>query len=543
MNLFKYVYAASIAMMLTAFIACGDDNSSSADDIISDLSPEIDITDSSSSGLPSSSTDNSSISSSGTNNNSVSSSNTDNNGTPSSSTGNSSASSSSSGNNSTISSSSDINSTSSSSSINGSEIAEGCIVKRDTTSWHLVDKDSIYRVYPLFCDGIQLAEIYNETDKNFPITADGQNCTLNDKLDGTVDVTCGTNTYTVNKPSAGGYTTSEPELVSCKETDLWCHNPIIDGTDKSPITQMTYKENEGFFFTSTGTHDLTDWEGICITYTSDTTVSIILDLGEAKNQELNNNLPQASLWSKAILPIEICIPWKSFRQPRWASPFILGQDAAKAVASFKINQPSEGNFKLIRIRTFRDIESYRSDCGDLWCAYAGEDQIYDTGCGEDERGLWKTMTDATSSLTWPEKLGHIFDPNSLLPVIESYASIAGTYTSGNGDNPYAKIGFTLDFDSEQNFDITQWGGICLSYKSTHDFFVELTPFNAANGQEIPRVLIPRSLQEKTIDLTWSSFNPADASAVNSINFVFSEPAGATGYFAFYTVGRAGTCTR
>ena len=61
MNLFKYVYAASIAMMLTAFIACGDDNSSSADDIISDLSPEIDITDSSSSGLPSSSTDNSSI--------------------------------------------------------------------------------------------------------------------------------------------------------------------------------------------------------------------------------------------------------------------------------------------------------------------------------------------------------------------------------------------------------------------------------------------------------------------------------------------------
>lgn len=531
MNLFKYVYTISIAMMLTAFIACGDDNSSSAD--TSDIPPEIDITDSSSSGLPSSSTDNSSIYSSGTNNNSVSSSNTDNKGTPSSS----------SGNNSTISSSSDINSTSSSSSINGSEIAEGCIVKRDTTSWHLVDKDSIYRVYPLFCDGIQLAEIYNETDKNFPITADGQNCTLNDKLDGTVDVTCGTNTYTVNKPSAGGYTTSEPELVSCKETDLWCHNPIIDGTDKSPITQMTYKENEGFFFTSTGTHDLTDWEGICITYTSDTTVSIILDLGEAKNQELNNNLPQASLWSKAILPIEICIPWKSFRQPRWASPFILGQDAAKAVASFKINQPSEGNFKLIRIRAFQGIEHYGSDCGDLWCAYAGEDQIYDTGCGEDERGFWKTSTDATSSLTWPEKLGHIFDPNSLLPVIETYASIAGTYTLGNGNNPYAKIGFTLDFDSEQNFDITQWGGICLSYKSTHDFFVELTPFNAANGQEIPRVLISKSLQEKTIDLTWSSFNPADASAVNSINFVFSEPAEATGYFAFYTVGRAGTCTR
>jgi hypothetical protein len=135
------------------------------------------------------------------------------------------------------------------------------------------------------------------------------------------------------------------------------------------------------------------------------------------------------------------------------------------------------------------------------------------------------------------------DPNSLLPVIETYASIAGTYTLGNGDNPYAKIGFTLDFDSEQNFDITQWDGICLSYKSTHDFFVELTPFNAANGQEIPRVLIPRSLEEKTIDLTWSSFNPADASAVNSINFVFRESAGATGYFAFYTVGRAGTCTR
>lgn len=523
MNFIKRIYIASIVLSLAFFAACGDSESSNI--ARPDDHSGSDITNSSAVDKNSSTTDkNSSSSAKSSSSTNDSSSSSDKNGASSSSSGKN-------------------NTTSSSSSINGNEIAEGCFVTPDTTTWRLAGKDTIYTYYPISCDGVSLGYIYNETNENLPIAAGGQKCTLDDHLDGTVDVTCGTNTYTANKPFVKGLTFSAPELVSCKDTDLWCYSPIIDGADKSPITQMTYRENEGFFFASTGTHDLTDWEGICITYTSDTAVSIILDLGEAKNQELNNNLPQVTLKNKALLPTERCLSWTSFWQPRWASPAISGNEAAKTIASFKINQLSGSNFNLIRIRAYRDGKHFFDrTCGDMWCADDAQETVI-TDCGNEPVGDWKFTTDATSSVTWPEELGHIYNPKSLVPVIESYNSVAGTFTLGNGENPYAKIGFDMNYNSDKDFDITQWGGFCVTYKSSHDFFAELTPSNATEGQEIPRVLVPRSLEYTTIDLPWSSFSPSDASTVNFVNFVFSEPAGTTGYFAFFTVGKPGTCTK
>ena len=419
-------------------------------------------------------------------------------------------------------------------------------MRPDTSAWKIVNKDTVYWSYAISCDGVLLGNLYNETDKNFPIAVGGQSCTLNDYLNGIVDITCGSNTYTITKKQDGRHSSTYfgPELVSCKDTDLWCHNPIIDGANSTPVSQITYKEAEGFFFGSEGTRDLTDWGGICITYTSDKDVDIILDLGETKNQELNNNLPQVSLQKNVALPIDFCFDWGLFKQPRWGSPAISGKDAAKNVASFKIKQPSEANFKLVRLRYFRDKNSSSGHiCGDMWCADEMYDIIRETGCGKEEFGTWKATTDASSSVIWPEELGSEYDPNSVLPVMEYFFSVAGTFILGNTEKPYAKIGFDLDYESTQNFDITQWGGFCFTYKSTHDFYAELTPYKPADGQEVPRVLIPKSLEGKTVDLTWSMFNPADASSVNFINFVFSEPAGATGYFAFFTVGKPGTCTR
>lgn len=546
MDFIKRIYIASIVLSLAFFAACGDSDSS--DITTPNNSSETDITDTASQDTATTVKDSSATSDSTAVNDSTvtkdttaavkSSSSVEK---PSSAN---STSSSSSGKNNTISSSSDINSTSSSSSINGSEITEGCFVSLDPVDWRIVGKDTVYMRYIISCDGVSLGYIYNETNENLPIAAGGQKCTLDDHLDGTVDVTCGTNTYTANKPSDMGVGLfSAPELVSCKDTDLWCYSPIIDGADKSPTGQLTYREAEGFFFGSAGTHDLTDWEGICITYTSDVSADIILDLGETKNQELNNNLPQITLNSKTLLPADRCFSWNEFKQPRWTSPAIAGKEAAKAVASFKINKPSGSNFDLIRIRAYRNEDhSFDRTCGDMWCAEYAEETVI-TDCGNDPVGVWKSTTDATSSVIWPAKLGHEFNPISLLPVIEIYNSVAGTFNLGNGENPYAKVGFDMSYNSDQNFDITQWGGFCITYKSSHDFFAELTPSNATEGQEIPRVLVPRSLEYTTIDLPWSSFSPSDASTVNFVNFVFSEPAGTTGYFAFYTVGKPGTCTK
>ena len=535
MDFIKRIYIASIVLSLAFFAACGDSDSS--DITTPNNSSETDITDTASQDTATTVKDSSATGDSTAVNDSTATKDTtaavkssssvekpsSANSTSSSSTGNSSSSS---GNNSSV---------SSSSSINGNENAEGCIVSADTR----------YLRYPVTCNGVPLGNLYAEVGVTYPIAVDGQNCTLNDHLDSIVDVTCDTATYTLHKVNAylGGGSYYGPELVSCKDTDLWCYSPIIDGADKSPTGQLTYREAEGFFFGSAGTHDLTDWEGICITYTSDVSADIILDLGETKNQELNNNLPQITLNSKTLLPADRCFSWNEFKQPRWTSPAIAGKEAAKAVASFKINKPSGSNFDLIRIRAYRNEDhSFDRTCGDMWCAEYAEETVI-TDCGNDPVGVWKSTTDATSSVIWPAKLGHEFNPISLLPVIDIYNSVAGTFNLGNGENPYAKVGFDMSYNSDQNFDITQWGGFCITYKSSHDFFAELTPSNATEGQEIPRVLVPRSLEYTTIDLPWSSFNPADASAVNALNFVFSGAAGTTGYFAFYTVGKPGTCTK
>jgi hypothetical protein len=183
MDFIKRIYTASIVLSLAFFAACGDSEST---DITtpSDLSGT-DITDSSTVAKDSTANkDSSAVKSSSSIEISSPSKNQS-----SSSSDNGSTSSSSSGNNSTISSSSDINSTSSSSSINGSEIAEGCFVSLDPVDWRIVGKDTVYMRYIISCDGVSLGYIYNETNENLPIAAGGQKCTLDDHLDGTVDVT------------------------------------------------------------------------------------------------------------------------------------------------------------------------------------------------------------------------------------------------------------------------------------------------------------------------------------------------------------------
>ena len=546
MNLNKLVYTTFIATTLTTFFACSDNDSSSAAITTPGNSSEIDFADSSSIGTESGNAANNSSS----NNSTVANDSTtakDSTAAKDSSVSKD-KSSSSSDNNSTISSSSDNNSTSSSS-FSNNETSSSSFINNEGAC--IVKLDSLYG-YPVICDSIRFGNLYSKDGEIYPIAVDGQICTLNDHMDADsiVEVTCDGITYTLYKKynnRAGGVMSaySEPTLVSCDNNDLWCHNPIVDGTT-APVGSMTYQENEGIYFSSPGTHDLSDWDGICITYTADTNVNILLDLGETKNQEFNNNLPYISLRPRPIIPSEICYTWSEFKPARWTSPAISGKEAAKTIAHIKIQNQPTANFNLIRLKKYLLKENYsynKINCGEnyRWCAEYGEDGII-SGCGKEQFGTWEAQTDATSSITWPGKIGNEFNPNSLLGIIEYYQALTGKFTLGNGENAYVKIGFKLDYATQENFDITSWGGFCFVYKSTHDFEIELAPFNADDSQSIPKVSIPKSLEPTVVNLSWDSFNPSDASAVNRINTVFREAAETTGYFAFYTLGEPGSCT-
>ena len=451
-----------------------------------------------------------------------------------------------------------------------SEISSSCTVKLD----------SLETFYNVSCNDVILGHLFNKDGtKLTELPNKGNNCSLNDHLDGIVDVTCDNTTTTLYKslcnsipydPAANYcsiyilkpvYNTSlpassSPSFVSCNSTNLWCHNPNIDTESSSNYDKIIYKDNDesGFYFKESEqtTHDLKDWRGICITYTSEIGIKITLDLGNTKKTELKNNLPQALLGpTPSTIPEERCFNWSSFKQRRWDNTAISGDEASQSVVKFIIEQQdsTKGKFNLIRLRTVADelkdpFIPYH--CSEMWCAPDGSDELY-IEYGTGNVGYWHFQTDekegGSSTLNWPVPIGNIYNATSLEPVIVNYGELVGSYTLNSGiEKPYVKVGFDLDKQSTQNINISDWNGLCLVYESDHDFSVELAPYGGLISTNNPTATIPKSFSRATIDLSWDSFShPLGSSTVHDINFVFSGAPNTNGLFAFYSVGKLGTC--
>jgi len=98
--------------------------------------------------------------------------------------------------------------------------------------------------------------------------------------------------------------------------------------------------------------DLTDWRGICITYTSDMNASLeMLPDGEME-RFLGSDVPFVSL-PKQSNAIEKCFEWSKFIQAGWGAEKISGDVAATYVKdiAFKIqgSDGSTGKFNIIRL--------------------------------------------------------------------------------------------------------------------------------------------------------------------------------------------------
>lgn len=98
--------------------------------------------------------------------------------------------------------------------------------------------------------------------------------------------------------------------------------------------------------------DLTDWRGICITYTSDMSASLeMLPDGEME-RFLRSDVPFVSL-PKQSNAIEKCFEWSKFIQAGWGAEKISGDVAATYVKdiAFKIqgSDGSTGKFNIIRL--------------------------------------------------------------------------------------------------------------------------------------------------------------------------------------------------
>ena len=95
--------------------------------------------------------------------------------------------------------------------------------------------------------------------------------------------------------------------------------------------------------------DISNWNGICIAYTSDVAPTLSLDLGDSLNQELRMALPSVAL-PKTMAGTSKCIEWSKFEMPSWSKNYkykITGEEAAKHVVRIVFtmqNQPNNKGF-------------------------------------------------------------------------------------------------------------------------------------------------------------------------------------------------------
>ena len=143
-----------------------------------------------------------------------------------------------------------------------------------------------------------------------------------------------------------------------------CGHIILDGEELSydPFVEV------GFYvagFDSSGTAlpaDISNWEGICISYSSTLAPVLALDLGDSTTHDLlKNDRPLVKL-VKSAGGTDTCFHWSDFAQDGWGvangGEKISGEEAAKKVVSIRFMVQSksgtEGDFHIFGLGTYRN---------------------------------------------------------------------------------------------------------------------------------------------------------------------------------------------
>lgn len=316
--------------------------------------------------------------------------------------------------------------------------------------------------------------------------------------------------------------------------------------------------------------DASSWGGICVTYTADSPMQLRMGLDKTVAVDLGYDEPYVNL-PKGSLASEKCFTWDSFRQGGWGKETITGAEAATMLASLKFDVSGHSgdsvSFNIIRLKKLPDNNSSivppveyvdAALCGDLWCGPSGEYQV--TALSNVDGGTWQVRTDSvedggTSKIVWPVAIGNKYNESALDPVIDYAGGLAGGVVLGDGYKyPYAFLGFSLNDETHENYDVSNWEGVCLVYKSSLSFAVQLIPADEDTLTQYNdyKITVPKSASVKVIDLPWSKFKQESGwgksisldvalESVSEIAVKFSGVAGTEGGFTIYSIGKYGTC--
>ena len=133
---------------------------------------------------------------------------------------------------------------------------------------------------------------------------------------------------------------------------------LVCGTFNLNQGSMDYKPYVGVGFNLAGRAasevDATAWGGICITYTSDVSVALLLGLSDEKEDAIGYDNPYTTL-PKSETASEVCTAWGKFKQAGWGTDKVTGDEAAAALVAvkFKIQaaDSTTGEFSITGIRS------------------------------------------------------------------------------------------------------------------------------------------------------------------------------------------------
>ena len=266
--------------------------------------------------------------------------------------------------------------------------------------------------------------------------------------------------------------------------------------------------------------DVSDWGGICVTLTSDRSFS--LQLAVRDSLALLDETPWPIFAYPAVTlprtkdgePKTICRKWSDFQIPSWMQDepeywkTDVGAKAAKQLVAFRIEfagQPGEYKFNIMSLGTYSEpLSSSSSGTDPFGNVYAGDDYPRDLWDGQARETNVKTTLYADSSWShlrngqwfeytdrneggssifdwyWSDQYdGHVAPFDVIVDACGSLCCFNVILDQGElSRKPYALFGFQLaQNDSNQGVpvDISNWGGICVTYKSDHPIRMDLDP--------------------------------------------------------------------
>jgi hypothetical protein len=197
----------------------------------------------------------------------------------------------------------------------------------------------------------------------------------------------------------------------------------------------------------------------------------------------------------------------------------------------------------------------------LWDGYndRGVGQV-ETGGDKRTSGYWYEFNDrdngGSSALQFPSDVDTLIYGSPFPELIEKYRGLQLGVAFGSGfDNPYAGVAFNVWNEEQEGVNVSPWGGICLQYKSSIDFEIELGLENGA----IPTMgscsfvaSVPASTSEKISDFGWEKFKNNCGAGVSpdltdvlkkvaTVKLKFKGDAGTTGDFLIQRIGAVGMC--